>query len=377
VPVWHASAKPYVDSGKVGVLGIVQEQHPDRAKLFMQWQQMDWQLLSDPLNLLGISAVPITLLVDEHGVIRKRGAKPRDLQVFLKASYPEPARRSEIEMGWITDLDRKFLRRKKPSELDQIIAGYQTLKKGKAERADLTFRLGVVYRTRFDSMAARPNDFVNAVHYWQAALDTRPGQYIWRRRIQQFGPRLAKPYPFYDWVPEARMEILDRGETPVPLSVEPRGSEIARPSRAFVTEAQAELRHPDPDRKLRRDNPAIQTEIVVVPPVPKAGETVRVHLVLKPSGAQTVWNNEADPLVVFAGDLPESWQSNRRHFRAPMPQQAESSEARSAEFEIRIPRSAKPGRHLLEFESFFYACDKDTGTCTFLAKDLTAEVRVH
>jgi hypothetical protein len=37
-----------------------------------------------------------------------------------------------------------------------------------------------------------------AVQYWTMALDMDSNQYIWRRRIQQYGPRLEKPYSFYD-----------------------------------------------------------------------------------------------------------------------------------------------------------------------------------
>ena len=43
--------------------------------------------------------------------------------------------------------------------------------------------------------------------------------------MQQYGPRLDKPYPFYDWVETAREEIRARGETPSPLRVEPAGAE--------------------------------------------------------------------------------------------------------------------------------------------------------
>lgn len=59
------------------------------------------------------------------------------------------------------------------------------------------------------------------------ALDLVP--YIFRRRIQQYGPRLDKPYPFYDWVSEARAAVLARGETPVEPRVEPGGAELAAP----------------------------------------------------------------------------------------------------------------------------------------------------
>jgi hypothetical protein len=50
--------------------GIIQEQHPDRARLFMQRKQMDWPILVDSLNLLEVSVVPLTFAIDEHGIIR-------------------------------------------------------------------------------------------------------------------------------------------------------------------------------------------------------------------------------------------------------------------------------------------------------------------
>ena len=71
------------------------------------------------------------------------------------------------------------------------------------------------------------------MEHWGKALDIDPNQYIWRRRIQQYGPRLDKPYSFYDWVREARREIMARGETPAQLLLEPGGAEFAYPSESF------------------------------------------------------------------------------------------------------------------------------------------------
>jgi len=369
VPVWHEQSKALVDAGKIGVIGIIQEQHPQRAKLFMQWKQMNWPLLSDPLNLLGISAVPITLLVDEHGIVRKSRARPRDLEQFLKTDYANDAKSNRIDSKWITKADKTFLR---SQELTPIIENYQP-----GKRPELFFRLGVIHRTRFDSGGSKPNDFTLAVRNWQAALDRNPNQYIWRRRIQQFGPRLAKPYPFYDWVPQARKEIRARGEEPVPLLVEPRGSEIARPIRRFTEESSADVKHPDPTGKLHRESRgAIQIETVVVPPVAKPGSSVRVHLVLKPNTSVGKWNNEAEPLVAFPAELPAGWRINRQHYQTPMPKKAESTETRTAEFELSIPRDAK-GTHRAKFTSYFYLCYSDTGVCQFLAKDFGVDVDVQ
>ena len=96
------------------------------------------------------------------------------------------------------------------------------------------FRLGVALRKRYDSPHRQPGDFQAAVDAWKGALDIDPNQYIWRRRIQQYGPRLDKPYPFYDWVPQAREEIAARGETPVGLTVRARAARSSPSRRASL-----------------------------------------------------------------------------------------------------------------------------------------------
>ena len=118
--------------------------------------------------------------------------------------------------------------------IDQTIAAYQEVAERNPDDGMTHFRLGVAYRMRYDSQERREGDFQTAIDEWSAALALDPNQYIWRRRVQQYGPRLDKPYPFYDWVPAARDEIVARGEQPVPLVVEPRGSEFASPAPTFT-----------------------------------------------------------------------------------------------------------------------------------------------
>src|SRR5439155_20502080 len=113
------------------------------------------------------------------------------------------------------------------------------------------FRLGVALRRRYEAVARQDGDFRRALEAWTDALALQPNQYIWRRRIEQYGPRLEKPYAFYDWVAEARAAIRARGETPVPLVAEPTGAEIASPIQKFVEgSAPAE---PDPRDQITRD----------------------------------------------------------------------------------------------------------------------------
>ena len=49
------------------------------------------------------------------------------------------------------------------------------------------FRLGVADRIRHESARRRPGDFQAAIDAWGRALWLDPNQYIWRRRIEQYG----------------------------------------------------------------------------------------------------------------------------------------------------------------------------------------------
>ena len=81
------------------LLGVTQEQHPDRCRLFAQWKGFDWPILHDPINLLEAAAVPIVVAIDEQGVVRSVRPKPETLeQDFLDREFhtggaaPVPAR---------------------------------------------------------------------------------------------------------------------------------------------------------------------------------------------------------------------------------------------------------------------------------------------
>ena len=129
------------------------------------------------------------------------------------------------------------------------------------------FRLGVAHRMRFETDKRREGDFQAAVTAWSQALELDPNQYIWRRRIEQYGPRLAKPYPFYDWVEQARDEITSRGQKPIELAEEPYGSELASPSRGSLKATEQVSDEPDPLGRINRDRRhLIEAEVVVVPP---------------------------------------------------------------------------------------------------------------
>ena len=65
MPVWHENTKALRAAGKLAVVGITQEQHAERCRLFAQWHQIDWPILWDPFNLTESKVVPRFTLIDE------------------------------------------------------------------------------------------------------------------------------------------------------------------------------------------------------------------------------------------------------------------------------------------------------------------------
>ena len=267
MPVWHEQTKELQRAGKIQMLGLIEEQHPDRCALFMQWKDMDWPIMGDPLNLLGVKVVPIHVLIDEAGIVRYVRPSQEDFEAFLAAPPPDDipeADAPDVNLNTITDsldlrshdsvlhvADQTFMWGGH-SALDTAVRLYGRAVDMKPDHGPSHFRLGVALRRRYESQRALANDFENAVNAWRNALDIDPNQYIWRRRIQQYGPRLDKPYSFYDWVLEARKDITRRGETPHPLPIEPGGAEFAERARAFQQQDDG-TPEPDPDGRINRE----------------------------------------------------------------------------------------------------------------------------
>jgi tetratricopeptide (TPR) repeat protein len=400
VPGWHEATKQLQQQGRVQVVGIIQEQHPDRCRLFMQWKQMGWPILVDSLNLLEVTAVPITLAVDEYGIIRQAKMPLSDAEklpeTFLNQSFEAPDGRSAqpVPRPAAPDLDRlkqaagqggagalrdyanAVVMWGGPQRLGEAIAAYERALALEPGHGPTHFRLGVAYRSRYDSAQRAETDFAKAVGYWKSALDLDPNQYIWRRRIEQYGPRLDKPYSFYDWVRTAREEIQARAETPVELSVEPAGAEFAYPQESFATAESG--KEPDPQGRIHRDDGFfVQVETTVVPPVVAPGETARVHLVFRPNEANKAhWNNEVDGLRLWVS-LPQGWQADQHSWALDNPPSAVSQEVRRVEFEIRVPDSAIPGPVTVPVYGLYYVCEDVQGTCLYRRQDVPVAVPIR
>jgi hypothetical protein len=373
-------------------VGIAQEQHPDRCRLFMQWKQMGWPVMFDALNLHGVSAVPITYLIDEEGVVRAVNPKPAEVEAFLEGRAPRPGARphlvaapgirdaptgaaADTAAAWRARGDAVFLWGG-DDRLGESIAAYTRALDLDPADGPTEFRLGVALRRRHDSRSRETGDFQGAARHWAAALDRDPDQYVWRRRIQQFGPRLDKPYPFYDWVDEARAAIRTRGETPSPLVAEPAGSEIAAPADRFAPEPGA-ARDPDPHGRVRRDDERlVHVESAVVPPAVGPGGVVRAHLLFRTDAGQSAhWNNEGEPLRVWL-DPPAGWSAERRETRAPQPRTAVSTEPREVQVELQAPPEAGAGPVPIPGYALYYVCREADGVCFYRRQDFQVSVDV-
>jgi tetratricopeptide (TPR) repeat protein len=394
----------WVKEGKLVLLGITQEQHPDRCRLLAQWQGFDWPILHDPINLMGSSAVPLFVAIDEHGIVRDtkpsldtiktefitqsfaaeaKGVKPRRLTPALPEGQASPdyealRKRAETELSFAAwrDLGDALALWGGERQVSAALDAYTRAARLDPKHAPVQFRLGVCYRRRYESEQRQAGDFQAAIDHWGRALDLDPNQYIWRRRIQQYGPRLDKPYAFYDWVNDAEKEIAARGEKPVALKVRPGGAELAHPVRVFPTKPSAAL-SPDPEGKVRRDEQGlILAEVTVVPPRVRPGEAVRIHVVLRPDPKQKVhWNNEAEPLRLWI-DPPEDWQAAQRLLVHSGVKKAVTGEARALDFEVKAPARAR-GKMRLSAYALYHVCDDAGGQCRFLRLDIPIDVQVR
>lgn len=344
---------------------------------------MNWPFMYDPFNLLNLRVVPVTLAIDEHGIIRAvhplldRAAEFEELFVNADFDVPDTIPQSELEPlvnQMQSDEAVKLTLWEDASLLNEALAIAE--KALLQEATDRThFNLGVIYRMRYDSAYRQAGDFAKAVDHWTAALNLDPNNYIWRRRIQQYGPRLDKPYPFYDWIPEAREAILQRSETPLELTVEPNGAEFATPMSDFSSNGNSET-DPDPDKRIYQDDDSlIDVEMTIVPPHVIPGDSVRVHVILRPRDLAH-WNNEVDDTLLWVNP-PQNWTVGENHLTVPNPQQAESNETRRFEFEVRTPESAESGEMTLSTYALYYVCENVNGVCLYRRRDIEIPITVN
>jgi len=341
--------------------------------------------------------VPIEVAIDEHGIVRSLRPDLKTFEEeFLAKTFAPNGEESPSKSEKATRPDLAALRRRAeqsrssdawrqlgdalvlwggPAGVNDAIDAYTQAIQIKPEDGDAHFRLGVCYRIRYESRQQLPTDFQTAIDHWTKARQIEPNQYIWRRRIEQYGPRATKPYSFYDWVQAAARDIRERGDQPIELMVLPTSSEIADPGSGLDNE-QLDVKPPDPQGRILRDEQRlISAEVTVIPPRVKPGGTVRVHVRLRPDNKRKAhWNNEAEPLKLWI-DPPPGWDAQPQLLTAPQDDKPETSEPRHIEFELRAANDAG-GTFKLTAYALYYVCEGAGGTCSFLRQDIPVTVTV-
>lgn len=399
MPVWHALTREAREAGQLAVLGIAGEQHPERTRLFAQWQGLDWPILWDPFDLTGSKAVPNHVLVDERGIVRAVNPDHEAFEELLSHELPAlegtpveapgdpspdpaPARlpslgapEGSFEHAHRAALSDLLWRRSE--RMDRALEVLEEDARQRPARPELAFRAGVARRLRYDSDRARPDDFQAAVDHWTRALALQPDQYIWRRRIQQYGPRMDKPYNFYSWVAEARRAIEARGEEPVRLTVALTPAELAEESPFREAPAALDAAGPRAEGVPRdaQGRVAIETAVAfgTAPDAGGARAVASVHLALRPDRGRDVhWNHEAGPLWVSVS-APAGWRLDARWLEdPPRADVATSDEVRHLSFEVALPDGERAGA--LALTALYYVCEGPEGVCTFLRRDLEIAV---
>lgn len=395
MPVWHAATKQLVADGKLVVLGVIQEQHAERARLYAQWKSFDFPILQDAMTRNGLGAVPVPIFIDEHGVVRSTRPRPDQIDKLVATEFDKPGtfatpidrEGAQIEpladlaatensiSAWTNLGDANLMWDENSESTTAAIQAYETaiaLKPTGYIAASLQFRLGVAYRARCDSDSRRDDDFRLAVQHWTAAIDANPNQYIWRRRIQQYGPRQTKPYPFYDWVEQAVADIKLRGEKPIELTVPLSGSEVATRQQQFQT-SDSDMKNPDPNGRLFLDDGGfVNVRTAVVPSNVKPGETVRVHVLFEPGSGK--WNNEGQPMQVWL-NAARAGKLSKSAFELDNASEANSTETRRIEFEYQTPSDVVGPIELSGFAVYNVCVDVDA-TCRFLRKDFAIAIGI-
>lgn len=356
MPGWHAKTKNLVAKGQLQVFGIAPEQYGDRMALFLQWKELDFPVLMDPLNVLGVKAVPITLLVDEHGIIRYRNPKRTDLATFLETSYQQDKKEQHREPKPFEKETLAALHTNEKKKIADAIA-LLALNDFSAKNPESSFHAGVLSRHLFDHHEDT-EAFQLAVDFWSEALKQIPSQYIWRRRIQQYGPRLDKPYPFYNWVTAARKEILARGGEPTQLRIEPSGSEVALPQKnnEQIKDTQT---YPDLANQLPNDTASLVITTTLIPHTDNRDKG-RLHLQLTPT-KDSHWSSDAQQLELWL--QPSEGDALFLSDQATLLQPNQETSADSRTLEADVSRQLLQSGTLILFS---YLCDSEDATCRFL-----------
>ena len=374
-------------------IGVVQEQHPDRTRLYKQWRELDWPIFVDSLNTLHhVSVVPIPMALDENGVVVHSSFRPTQLADFMArdkaAPIPDsPENRVEAvsfetlranagsAITWRI-LGEALFNYGETSDLGESIAAFQKAIELDPEDGYAEFALGAALRRRYESPFRVAGDAQAAVEHWGKSSPSTRTTTSAAEDSSNTDRASTNRTTFIFWVNEAREAIRGRGETPHPLAAEPMGSEIAPPGDDdAVLATKTNL---DPDGQINRDEKGlVGIETLVTPQPVKPGNRVRVRLTFRLREAFTPWwNNEADNLMAWF-NLPDGITRVEGTLQFPNPTEPETQELRQIEAELRIGPDVPGGNTIVPGYALYYVCEDAGGVCYYLRQNFTLSITVR
>ncbi len=393
---WVAKTKPLIDTEKLVVVGVAQEQHPDRVRLFAQWHKADWPILHDAMNVIGIENVPLIVAIDEHGIVRARNPDLDQLEEqFTAKTFDPPGALPPIDVKELPDprVTRRLAseaRRNpewrkhgqalvfagKPKQINEAITAFQHAIDDERGDAESWFAQGVAYRIRHDLAEREAGDFQAALDAWREAAHLEPNNAIYRCRLQQYGPCIDKPFAFYDWIGTACKEIAERGDAPIDLACEPTGTETESPLSKFRYRKRAGPESEALGTAALDRRPIVEVSYACAAQADKRkGSVVQIYVNcrLAPESGAT-WSNEGEPMQMWI-EKPKTGRLGTRYLRYPQPQEPRTLDERVLSFPLRL--SGAKSSMTLEATLLYSVHDGPNAPAQPMKQDLRIKVSVH
>jgi hypothetical protein len=232
---WHRITKPLIDAEKLVVIGVAQEQSPERCRLLLQWLKIDWSVLHDPLNTFEVRKIPLAIAIDEHGYVQDPNASPSTFEAkFVNQTYPTPKTPAYYERDFMQEpkVTRRIVGETNlPEDWDQHgtssilswraawlgegVAAFTSLTSKQPKSAAAYFRLGVAQLFRGTSKFSEDDDLEAAVKSLKKALALSPRNAVYAQRLAEAMGKDKSSQA--EWIKIAKKEIKARGDKPVDL----------------------------------------------------------------------------------------------------------------------------------------------------------------
>jgi|CXWL01.1.fsa_nt_gi peroxiredoxin len=255
LPEWNEKTKALIAADKLVVIGVSQEQSPERSRLLLQWLKIDWPVLHDPLNTHEVRKLPTVIAIDEHGYVQDPHAKIETFESkFVNQTYPKPGKPAYYERDVLQDprVTRRIVEDTnaaedwnrhgtsiilswRPALLPEGVESFTKLTGKEPKSAVAYFRLGVAHLFRRASEFAQGDDLEGAQKALKKAAALSSSNEVFAQRLLVASGKDTGE----KWIKLARKEIKARGEKPVALPKGNKPSATSAPTKKPKTSKSA------------------------------------------------------------------------------------------------------------------------------------------